>query len=141
MPNTTAPGTNACHGSPSPDGSALAFVSSRDDHSFVSVYRFATKTLTYLAPGTYSDSDPVWSPDGKYFVYSGADVGTTFPLRALGPDGRPYGMASLVLTRGARRVASLMTSPSRRVAGASLSPIARFDASLSSAISPPHLKV
>lgn len=49
--------------------------------------------------------DPVWSPDGKYFVYSGADVGTTFPLRASGPDGRPYAMASLVLTRGARRVA------------------------------------
>jgi len=49
--------------------------------------------------------DPAWSPDGKYLVYSGADVGTTFPLRASGPDGRPYGMASLILTRGARRVA------------------------------------
>jgi len=45
--------------------------------------------------------DPVWSPDGKYFVYSGADVGTTFPLRASAPDGRPYGIASLILTRGA----------------------------------------
>ena len=49
--------------------------------------------------------DPTWSPDGKYLVYSGADVGTTFPLRASGRDGRPYGMASLILTRGARRVA------------------------------------
>ena len=49
--------------------------------------------------------DPAWSPDGKYLVYSGADVGTTFPLRASGPDGRTYGMASLILTRGARRVA------------------------------------
>ena len=49
--------------------------------------------------------DPAWSPDGKYVVYSGADVGTTFPLRASGRDGRPYGMASLILTRGARRVA------------------------------------
>jgi Tol biopolymer transport system component len=48
--------------------------------------------------------DPAWSPDGKYLVYSGADVGTTFPLRASGPDGRPYAMASLILTRGARRV-------------------------------------
>jgi Tol biopolymer transport system component len=48
--------------------------------------------------------DPSWSPDGKYLVYSGADVGTTFPLRASGPDGRPYGMATLILTRGARRV-------------------------------------
>jgi Tol biopolymer transport system component len=49
--------------------------------------------------------DPTWSPDGKYLVYSGADVGTTFPLRASGPDGRTYAMASLILTRGARRVA------------------------------------
>jgi Tol biopolymer transport system component len=47
---------------------------------------------------------PAWSPTGKYLVYSGADVGTTFPLRAAGPDGRPYGMATLILTRGARRV-------------------------------------
>jgi serine/threonine protein kinase/Tol biopolymer transport system component len=45
--------------------------------------------------------DPVWSPDGKYFVYSGADVGTTFPVRASAPDGRPYGIPSLILTRGA----------------------------------------
>jgi len=56
--------------------------------------------------------DPAWSPDGKYVVYSGADVGTTFPLRASGPDGRPYGMASLILTRGARRVAFARNSGS-----------------------------
>lgn len=48
--------------------------------------------------------DPAWSPDGKFFVYSGADVGTTFPLRASEPDGRTYRMAGLILTRGARRV-------------------------------------
>jgi Tol biopolymer transport system component len=48
--------------------------------------------------------NPVWSNDGKYLFYSGADVGTNFPLRALGPDGRPYAMPSLILTRGARRV-------------------------------------
>jgi Tol biopolymer transport system component len=47
--------------------------------------------------------DPVWSPDGQYFVYSGADVGTTFPLRAAAPDGRPYGIPSLILTRGAHQ--------------------------------------
>ena len=49
--------------------------------------------------------DPVWSPDGTYLVYSGADVGTTFPLRAFDPDGRPYARPSMMLTRGARRVA------------------------------------
>jgi serine/threonine protein kinase/Tol biopolymer transport system component len=49
--------------------------------------------------------DPVWSPDGKYFVYTGAQVATIFPLRASAPDGRPYNMPGLILTNGARRVA------------------------------------
>jgi Tol biopolymer transport system component len=56
--------------------------------------------------------DPVWSPDGKYFVYSGAQVATTFPLRAAAPDGRPYGMPGLILTIGARRVAFSQSSGS-----------------------------
>jgi Tol biopolymer transport system component len=49
--------------------------------------------------------DPVWSPDGQFLIYSGADVGTTFPLRAVARDGRPYAIPALMLTRGARRVA------------------------------------
>ena len=53
----------------SPDGGSLAFVSARDDHSFVGVYRFATKALEYLAPGTYSDSDPAWSPDSRHVAF------------------------------------------------------------------------
>jgi Tol biopolymer transport system component/DNA-binding winged helix-turn-helix (wHTH) protein len=49
--------------------------------------------------------DAVWSPDGRFLVYSGADVGTTFPLRAVDGDGRPYALSAPVLPRGARRVA------------------------------------
>ncbi|HEY0745360.1 MAG TPA: hypothetical protein VGD63_01565 [Steroidobacteraceae bacterium] len=56
--------------------------------------------------------NPAYSSDGKYLYYSGADVGTNFPLRTLGPDGRPYAMPSLILTRGARRVAFLRNSQS-----------------------------
>lgn len=48
--------------------------------------------------------DPAWSPDGEYLIYSGADVGTTFQLRAVARDGRPYPIPALILTRGARRV-------------------------------------
>jgi Tol biopolymer transport system component len=51
--------------------------------------------------------DPIWSPDGQYLIYSGPDVGTTFPLRAVARDGRPYAIPPLMLTRGARRVAFL----------------------------------
>ena len=56
--------------------------------------------------------DPVWSPDGRFLVYSGADVGTTFPLRAAAADGRPYPLPSVILTRGARRVAFFRDSQS-----------------------------
>ena len=56
--------------------------------------------------------DPVWSPDGKYFVYTGAQVATIFPLRASAPDGRPYNMPGLLLTIGARRVAFARNSGS-----------------------------
>jgi Tol biopolymer transport system component len=51
--------------------------------------------------------DPVWSPDGQFLVYSGADIGTTFPIRAAAADGRPYPIPSLILTRGARRLVFL----------------------------------
>jgi Tol biopolymer transport system component len=53
---------------------------------------------------TEYSTDPVWSPDGQFLVYSGPDVGTTFPLRAAAPDGRPRALRSLLLTRGPRRV-------------------------------------
>lgn len=47
--------------------------------------------------------DPTWSPDGRFLAYSGPDVGTTFAVRAVSPDGRPYPVPDLTLTRGARR--------------------------------------
>jgi len=51
--------------------------------------------------------DPVWSAGGDFLIYSGPDVGTTFPLRAAAADGRPYAIPSLILTRGARHVGLL----------------------------------
>jgi serine/threonine protein kinase/Tol biopolymer transport system component len=51
--------------------------------------------------------DPVWSPSGRFLIYSGADVGTTFRLKAVAADGSPYPLPEFVLSRGARRVAFL----------------------------------
>jgi Tol biopolymer transport system component len=48
--------------------------------------------------------DPVWSPAGDVVVYSAADIGTEFPVKATTADGRPYPMPALTLTRGARRL-------------------------------------
>ena len=55
--------------------------------------------------------DPVWSPDGRFLVYSGPDIGTTLPVRAITADGRPHAIPSLILTRGARRLAMLSDPP------------------------------
>jgi dipeptidyl aminopeptidase/acylaminoacyl peptidase len=53
----------------SPDGTRLAFVSDRGDHSFVGVYTSTDKPLLYLAPSTSYDGDPVWSPDGASIAF------------------------------------------------------------------------
>jgi dipeptidyl aminopeptidase/acylaminoacyl peptidase len=53
----------------SPDGSHLAFVSRRGDHSFVGVYDAGSKSLLYLDPSVDQDSEPVWSPDSRQVAF------------------------------------------------------------------------
>ena len=53
----------------SPDGTHLAFVSGRGDHSFVAVYTPANKSITYLDPSTDFDRGFVWSPDSREIAF------------------------------------------------------------------------
>ncbi len=55
--------------------------------------------------------DPVWSPDGDVVVFSGADIGTTFEVKAVKADGSAYRLPRLTLTRGARHLSFM---PGRR---------------------------
>ena len=48
--------------------------------------------------------DPVWAPDGDFVVFSGPDIGTTFPVKAVTADAGRYPLPNLTLTRGARRL-------------------------------------
>jgi len=55
--------------------------------------------------------DPAWSPDGRFLVYSGPDIGTTFPVKAVTAEAAVVPLKALTLTRGARHLAFL---PGRR---------------------------
>jgi dipeptidyl aminopeptidase/acylaminoacyl peptidase len=74
----------------SPDGTKLAFVSGRGDHSFIGVYDLATKGIRYLEPTVDRDSEPVWSRDGKSIAFiripANREAGAFAPRRA----GRPW---------------------------------------------------
>jgi Tol biopolymer transport system component len=94
-------------GSPAwaPDGRSIT--SAADDHGVPHLFRVP---LDGRPPtpfvGEYS-VDPAWAPDGRFVVYSGADIGTTFSVKAAGAEGAPHPLPALTLTRGARHLAFL----------------------------------
>lgn len=53
----------------SPDGTQLAFVSARGDHSFISIYDSRAKQLRFLSPSVDRDIAPRWSPDGRRVAF------------------------------------------------------------------------
>ncbi len=53
----------------SPDGSRLAFVCTRVDHSFVGVYTFADRSLRWIDASLSFDVEPRWSPDGTRIAF------------------------------------------------------------------------
>jgi len=53
----------------SPDGSKLAFVNERGDHSYIGVFDPARKTVRYLDPSVDRDGEPVWSADSREIAF------------------------------------------------------------------------
>ncbi len=52
-----------------PDGSKIAFVSTRTDHSFIMVYDVKSKSVVYVSPSVDFDTSPTWSEDGKQIAF------------------------------------------------------------------------
>ncbi len=68
----------------SPDGSKIAFVSRREDHSFIGIYDFKKKKVKWLIPDVDLDVHPVWSPDGRkvaFIRFPGMKAGEFFPWK------------------------------------------------------------
>jgi Tol biopolymer transport system component len=51
--------------------------------------------------------DPTWAPDGRFVVYSGPDIGTTFSVKAVTAEAAPHPLPAMTLTRGARHLTFL----------------------------------
>jgi len=94
-------------GSPawSPDGQWIAVAANRSGRPALFKLPLNGGAPVLLVEGFALD--PVWSPSGRFLIYSGADVATTFALKAVAADGSPYPLPEIILSRGARHVAFL----------------------------------
>ena len=99
------------HGAPAwaPDGRTITIAG-----VIKGVPRLFSVPVDGASPARFVDDhsvDPVWSPDGDIVVFSGPDIGTTFPLKAVTAAAAAHPLPTLTLTRGARHVAFM---PGRR---------------------------
>lgn len=53
----------------SPDGTKIAFVSSRGDHSFIGIFSDEQTPINWILPAFSKDNSPRWSPDGQNIAF------------------------------------------------------------------------
>jgi Tol biopolymer transport system component len=94
-------------GSPAwaPDGQSIT--SAVNDHGVPRLFRVPIDGRPPVRFLQAYSVDPAWSPDGRLVVYSGPDIGATFPVNAVDADGAEQPLAAMALTRGARHMAFL----------------------------------
>jgi WD40 repeat protein len=89
----------------SPSGEFVAAAAMSDGQPKLFLFPVDDRNQLKLLVDDYA-VDPAWSPSGEYLVYTDADVGTNFYVKAVNADGTPKAI-SFKLTRGARRLAFL----------------------------------
>ncbi|RKY84265.1 peptidase S9 family protein [candidate division KSB1 bacterium] len=87
----------------SPDGSKLAFVSYREDHSFIGIYDFKNQSIKWISPTVDRDSHPVWSPDGTHIAFIRIPGSMADPRRTRG-GGYPFSFMVANVETGKARV-------------------------------------
>lgn len=88
----------------SPDGSKLAFVSRRGDHSFIGVYDVAAKALRWIEPSVDSDSDPAWSPDGSRLAFLRVPASSKVPIFHPNTSAQPWSILVADVASGEAKV-------------------------------------
>jgi Tol biopolymer transport system component len=88
-----------------PDGQSITLAA--NDHDLPHLFRVPLDGSSPVTLIRAYSIDPAWDPIGRFIVYSGPDIGTTFPVNAITPNASPYPLPPLNLTRGARRLAFL----------------------------------
>jgi Tol biopolymer transport system component len=107
-----ADGTNArivsdsldLQGAPAWAPDEQSITSAADDRGTPHLFRIpvdGTRPSPFV--GEYS-VDPAWAPDGRFAVYSGAESGTTFSVKAITAAAAVHPFPALTLTRGARHL-------------------------------------
>jgi len=96
----------------SPDGSRLAFVSRRGDHSFIGVFDVGGAAVRYLDPSVDRDGEPVWSPDGKQVAF--VRIPFSRVLEVFGPKREAVPWSILIADASTGRGRELWKAPTGR---------------------------
>jgi Tol biopolymer transport system component len=91
-------------GAPAWDHDGQSITSAVSNQGVPHLFRFPANGRAPISFVNEYSVDPVWAPDGRFAVYSGVDIGTTFSIKAVNPDGTAHQVPPLTLTRGARHV-------------------------------------
>jgi Tol biopolymer transport system component len=69
------------------------------DGRYVRVFKVPADGGTPVRLVDSVSSNPVWSPDGRFILYSGTARGRSAPLKAVTPDRQPFPLPSLLVDR------------------------------------------